>query len=452
MPAGQFAPSKLHIDYGEWTAPAIGSTDTGKAWVWNNATAKYEPAAFEPLGNAAAAAAAAVSTHVGLSNPHSQYLLSSAYTPVAPGGSTTQVQYNNAGAFSGDSGFTYAGSGVATLTGRLVVPVIRPASDSTTAFRVQDAAGTSDVMTVNTVTHGVTLGRSTGSAGVILDVFSGSGHLRVERDDAAFGAASPAFTMTDVSGANKYQIYVNNAGVLTFANPARDKFFYFNKNFGLQADQLSMTTTGSYISPAFKADSLGGYESGIFMTNFGGGGKMVLVSHRQYTLNLLDERTGAFVQTPTAVMDIAASTTTRASLRIRSGTWPTVPNDGDVSNNGNSIVAMVNGTNAVNTDGGLSIWMQSSTTARNVGRLLWQYTDKTDATRVTEGSVTAYYQGTEHKAMRWRGGSAGPLLSFYDVTTPIAKPTVTGSRGGNAALASLLTSLAAQGLITDSSS
>lgn len=39
----------------------------------------------------------------------------------------------------------------------------------------------------------------------------------------------------------------------------------------------------------------------------------------------------------------------------------------------------------------------------------------------------------------------------FNNTTPIAKPTVTGSRAGNAALASLLTALANYGLITDSS-
>jgi hypothetical protein len=39
-------------------------------------------------------------------------------------------------------------------------------------------------------------------------------------------------------------------------------------------------------------------------------------------------------------------------------------------------------------------------------------------------------------------------LGFYG-TAPIAKPTITGSRGGNAALASLLTQLAALGLVTD---
>ncbi len=42
-------------------------------------------------------------------------------------------------------------------------------------------------------------------------------------------------------------------------------------------------------------------------------------------------------------------------------------------------------------------------------------------------------------------------LGFF-ATTPVAKQTVTGSRGGNAALASLLTALAAYGIITDSSS
>jgi hypothetical protein len=45
----------------------------------------------------------------------------------------------------------------------------------------------------------------------------------------------------------------------------------------------------------------------------------------------------------------------------------------------------------------------------------------------------------------------GSTVGFYG-TTPQTKPTVTGSRGGNAALASLCTQLAALGLITDSTS
>lgn len=44
-----------------------------------------------------------------------------------------------------------------------------------------------------------------------------------------------------------------------------------------------------------------------------------------------------------------------------------------------------------------------------------------------------------------------PAMGFYS-GIPVAKPTVTGSRGGNAALASLLTALASMGLITNSTS
>lgn len=44
----------------------------------------------------------------------------------------------------------------------------------------------------------------------------------------------------------------------------------------------------------------------------------------------------------------------------------------------------------------------------------------------------------------------GTTAGFYNAT-PVAKPTVTGAKGGNAALTSLLTALASLGLITDSS-
>lgn len=46
-------------------------------------------------------------------------------------------------------------------------------------------------------------------------------------------------------------------------------------------------------------------------------------------------------------------------------------------------------------------------------------------------------------------GSGVSTIGFYGAA-PAAKPTITGSRGGNAALASLLTQLATLGLIADS--
>lgn len=90
MPSGQFVPSRIHLDYPEWTPPSVG--DTGKPWVWNNATQKYE-----------------------------------------------QV-----------SGVTFA-SGVATLATALVAPTWRPAADSGTALKIQNTAGNVDVAIADTV-------------------------------------------------------------------------------------------------------------------------------------------------------------------------------------------------------------------------------------------------------------------------------------------------------------
>jgi hypothetical protein len=47
--------------------------------------------------------------------------------------------------------------------------------------------------------------------------------------------------------------------------------------------------------------------------------------------------------------------------------------------------------------------------------------------------------------------TAGPDVGFFGAT-PIAKPTVTGSKASGAALASLLTTLATLGLIVDGTS
>jgi hypothetical protein len=64
------------------------------------------------------------------------------------------------------------------------------------------------------------------------------------------------------------------------------------------------------------------------------------------------------------------------------------------------------------------------------------------------GSVTI----TKKLALLVRAGDSkfGGNIGFYN-TDPVAKPTVTGSRATSAAIASLLTALASQGLITDSS-
>jgi hypothetical protein len=62
------------------------------------------------------------------------------------------------------------------------------------------------------------------------------------------------------------------------------------------------------------------------------------------------------------------------------------------------------------------------------------------------GSLTVGLGGVTTTTLAVSGNSG------FNGTAPIAKPTVTGSRGANAALASLLTALANYGLVVDSSS
>lgn len=96
----------------------------------------------------------------------------------------------------------------------------------------------------------------------------------------------------------------------------------------------------------------------------------------------------------------------------------------------------------------------SSTAARDmaVTDCLWSVaTDAVRTPRINHGCFD--YSSAITYRTYLSGGSDGtqPLLSLFG-GTPIAKPTVTGSRGGNTALASLLTQLAALGAITDSTS
>lgn len=62
-----------------------------------------------------------------------------------------------------------------------------------------------------------------------------------------------------------------------------------------------------------------------------------------------------------------------------------------------------------------------------------------------EGANMTFGTGTGTKI----GTSSSEKIGFWGAT-PVIRQTVTGSRGGNAALASLLTKLATEGLILDS--
>ena len=126
------------------------------------------------------------------------------------------------------------------------------------------------------------------------------------------------------------------------------------------------------------------------------------------------------------------------------------------SNNPNNLLIAIN--SAVQTKSGLA-WLQG-------GSLRWEMTlDGYPETGGNAGGNFAIYNyadkgawiGTPIAVSRATGqlflsgglSVTGGLIGFNG-SSPVAKPTITGSRGGNAALASLLMALASYGLVTDS--
>lgn len=94
--------------------------------------------------------------------------------------------------------------------------------------------------------------------------------------------------------------------------------------------------------------------------------------------------------------------------------------------------------------------LESDTTAdRNAARIVVTWVDPTDATRKARVVLGAYDSTTVREAIRYESSGTAALLGVLGAAA-VARQVVTGSRGGNAALASLLTALANFGFITDS--
>ena len=106
------------------------------------------------------------------------------------------------------------------------------------------------------------------------------------------------------------------------------------------------------------------------------------------------------------------------------------------------------GTPAANFGSDWYLYLHSSTnTDRPAFLLRSQWVTATDASRAARVSLFAYDSGAARQALAIEASGTAAMIGFLG-TAPIARPTVTGSRGGNAALASALTALANLGLIT----
>ncbi len=108
------------------------------------------------------------------------------------------------------------------------------------------------------------------------------------------------------------------------------------------------------------------------------------------------------------------------------------------------------GTAAANFGQALFFNVDTDSQLRTAGQLNTLWATAADATR--KGRVVWHaYDTAARECIRFEASGTAAMIGFF-ATAAAVKQTVTGSRGGNAALASLLTALATYGLITNSSS
>lgn len=298
----------------------------------------------------------------------------------SPGGSTTQVQYNNAGSFAGDAGLTYdAANDALTVAGRVVTGVIRPASDSTTAVQVQTAAGTA-VMTVDTTNDRVGIGAApvekltlyngAGNAFVLLSTaINGDSGFKMMEDFVSAGQTL-GFSLFYAGATNDFRInsYDNSATPVTRLTINRTSG-NVDINTGALSVAAGVTVVGSASFGSFSGGvntdlnlvSSSAFDTAIkfreqsaatgFNIRYGGADNTFYVagfnSSAEVNAIAIARNTGYVgingVTVPTAALDLAASTTTRASARIRSGVAPTTKNDGDIWYDGTHLYMRIAG-------------------------------------------------------------------------------------------------------------
>lgn len=303
---------------------------------------------------------------------------------------------------------TGATSQAQTFTNGIIGPSWKPASDSTSSVTVYASNGTTQMMRIDSTNNKVAFFDSpTAYTNDVIAVFAGT-----QTGGINFVVNNKYSAAADLTG---------DAGIL---------FQLANANAAtLKAVKIEDFTSAANRSAAF-----------VFSCRWDG--------TFYERLRLMPEGFNAFgghTTAPTAVADLAGSTTTGASVRIRDGTAPTSPNAGDIWNDGalsfynadattNAIVNHLRlsrdstGTAAAGLGLGILAELESTTTSRqSAGRLTWEWDTATHASRAAKGKLTAYYTSTEREAITWTANSAGATVyvnpagggvSVGDTTSP----------------------------------
>lgn len=283
----------------------------------------------------------------------------------------------------------------AIAASKLNLSIIKPASDSTTALRFQNAAGTTTLLSLDTINNralvgGAAVGLAGSNTNILLidprTTYPGStnctaigslaglssttggswtalgykaGQNNVTGNswtavgvNAGFGASGSTWTAVGVNAGSSAGSGVGWVGVGNFAgqNCAGSNWVAVGINAGVgnsAGNNWTAIGANAGINATGSAAVFIGYQSGQTETR-----NNVLHIANTSTKSLL---TGLFAAdclaighttlnaTPTAAADLADSTTARASLRIRAGVAPTSPQEGDIWNDGTNLRLRING-------------------------------------------------------------------------------------------------------------
>lgn len=363
MSVARLIPKRIRDQQDANMSPGAGTN--GYAIVYNHTSGKFELGTFDAAG----AASAAVAAHVALSDPHAQYALESALGTAAaynvgtgannivqldgsaklpavdgsqltnlPGGavagSNTQVIINDGGAYAGDPGLTYAkATDRLTVAGGIVAGDWSPPSDSITAVSIWNAARSERIVTVDTSTPAVIVHPLSSAS----TVDSAKLHLRMRSGGTEYagkiyyGSAPSAADFIFLNYANTEIFRIKETGAITVPAVTMSGILS-NQNPELKIQRFntsSYNTIGFYDTPGgARKYHIEHDPSGKFTITRDATGNDIVIDTNSYI--------GFGTASPTAAADFPASTTARASLRIRTGVAPTspAPNVGDMYQDG----------------------------------------------------------------------------------------------------------------------
>ena len=187
---------------------------------------------------ATATISAGGSTTVSLGTSTSAYVYSngssSIFTAITsnPGGTTNQVQYNNAGAFAGSTNLTFNGTTLAIQTAT-ALNLTATSLTATNATVTTDNITTANITTANVTTANVTsltavtattTTENVGNINLIsngtLKIYNTANSFYTGLKVAAGAATSATFTLPSADGTANQVLQTNGSGVLSFATPS----------------------------------------------------------------------------------------------------------------------------------------------------------------------------------------------------------------------------------------